>query len=248
MGQQRTRGAPRGSTDTAQSWSSSVVQDRRWRKRLDRLTDQTTPPAERIRLARKVLRDGNDLAACVLFHTWRSEDQGTAEHPLRAVAGPMRVRARRILSRPSRAAGRDHREAAGVLRLAPQPRDAKLLLERLEDIHDEDTRTDLLFALTSLHGLPELDGLEEALAALVTSAPSATHPRLAAFIATSPAPSAVALLQRAAAHHTGHRDRWPYLVALLERAPQIGLPLAVAHRDSLPLGDPRRAAVDARLT
>ncbi|MFT5458972.1 MAG: hypothetical protein ACI9K2_005482, partial [Myxococcota bacterium] len=212
-------------------WDSTVLQDARWRKRLERLDDASVTGAERVRLARKVLRDGNDLAVCLLFHTFRNEDRGTAEHPLRAVLGPMRVRARRILSRPSRLRGRDHREAAAVLRHAPQTRDVALIAARLSEPLPADTRLDLVIAIGAMDDPPADTTLVTALRAEITGDQAELHPHIAQFLRGWSAADATVLLREAVAHHHGHQERWPYLSALLHRDSTCR-GLVEAHRDS----------------
>lgn len=115
-------------------WDSSEVQHKRQRRAVERLLTEATAAADRQRLARKLLRDGNDVVACIVMAAFDAGSAG-AEHgainPLEPLLGGLRVRALRVLRGPSRQQGRDHRQALAMLRHAPKVTDLPLVLGAL---------------------------------------------------------------------------------------------------------------------
>lgn len=221
------------STD-ALSWNSAHLQDKRWRRAVEQLQAPTTPRTQRLKAARKILRDGNDLACCMLFSVCRAADpaaEWASHHPFDAVRGAIRFRALRILGRPSRLHGRDHEEAAQLLPWIIKPRDQVILYRQLQ------TRSlsRLLPALRALgRVIDQLDPFDADLLAEIsalvddTDQPAAVHGALAGVLSQWPSEDAVGLLERGTAF-AAHTHRWPYLSVLVSRVPALGRPLAEAH-------------------
>ena len=229
-------------------WDSGLLQDPRWRKLIEQLAERSRPPAERLRLAKKLLRDGNDLACCMLFAIYRAEAPqrgwGSA-NPLDPALGAMRFRALRILGTPSRLQGRDHRAAAQLLPWIAKARD-RTLFARLLQAHPDDPRL-LQPALEAIARLaPELaqepddpDGLYPLLVGLSDHAALSAddHQRVADALAAWPAPDRLDTLHAAASREAlGPSARWPYLRALHALAPERAAPLLRALRDTLGRG------------
>lgn len=121
-------------------WDSAEVQHPRWRKALERLVAPTTPGPERLRLARKLLRDGSDPVACMVMSAFRAgcvEARFGQANPLEPAYAALRVRALRMLRQDSRQQGRDHREALALLAWAPQAPDLPLVLAVLRERRDD---------------------------------------------------------------------------------------------------------------
>lgn len=215
-------------------WNSAHLQDKRWRRAVEQLQAPTTAPAHRLKAARKILRDGNDLACCMLFSVCRAADPAAEwgrHHPFDAVRGAVRFRALRILGRPSKLQDRDHEEAAQLLPWIVKPRDQVILTRQLR------TRSlsRLLPALQALHRVVnQLDPMDAALRAelhaLVSDGgqPASVHHALAAVLSHWSASEALQLLEHGTAF-AAHTHRWPYLSVLVQRAPALGRPLAEAH-------------------
>ncbi len=115
------------------TWDSEIVRDPRWRKIIE--TINTGGPAqERLQLARKVLRDGNDVTRSMLFEIFLREQMDTrwgTENPFEPALGAMRVQAIHILHGEGGPGGRYHATAMDLLAFAPKPRDIDLLLNHL---------------------------------------------------------------------------------------------------------------------
>lgn len=216
------------------SWDSAQLQDKRWRRAVELLQDPSVPNAQHLKAARKLLRDGSDLACCMLFRVCQDRDPARAWnhlHPLDAVRGAVRFRALRILGRPSKLQGRDHHEAAQLLPWIAKPRDQVIFLRQLQTGLPDRIRPTLGALGRVAPALEALDpDLCDALAALVASGEHAAE--VAAFLAAWPDPRACGLLQQGAAH-AEHVTRWPYIAALLRCDPAQGRDLAAAHRDRL---------------
>lgn len=71
------------------TWDSELVRDPRWRKIIETI-DTGGPAQERLQLARKVLRDGNDVTRSMLFEIFLREQMDTrwgAENPFEPALG-----------------------------------------------------------------------------------------------------------------------------------------------------------------
>lgn len=223
---------------STRDWDSAQLQDRRWRRAVEQLSNPAVPTAQRVKAARKILRDGSDLACCMLFSACRAADPaGTwgEQHPFSSVRGAVRFRALRILGRPSKLQGRDHHVAAQLLPWIAKPRDQVILTRQLETRLSEHERP----ALTALARIiDDIDDIDEALLATISERvrdpdqPSTTHAALAQVLAAWPDERALTLLRDGAAH-PDHVQRWPYIAALLARSPEEGRALATDHRDRL---------------
>lgn len=111
-------------------WDSDEVQHDKTRKALLRLVAPQTRDKDRLRLARRLLRDAPDLVACMVMSAFRAQaDQ--PDPPLAPVLPALRFRARRILAGESRQQGRDHREALALLVHAPHVSDLPTVLDHL---------------------------------------------------------------------------------------------------------------------
>lgn len=113
-------------------WASEQIQHARTRKKLEQVCDEQTEPALRERLTRQLLRDGNDLVACMIMAAWQSrcpDRRWGLKNFFDRFIGPMRARAARILRGPSRwYEGLDHSLCLQVLTWNQRRRDFDILL------------------------------------------------------------------------------------------------------------------------
>lgn len=123
----------------AGDWNSGEIQHPKWRKSIEQVAGVhavSLSPQQRLRLARKLLRDGNDLVACLVMCVFQDQ-LIDAEHGAINVFEPLlpalRARALRILRRESRQRGRDHLEALRIVALAPALVDLPLLERIVSD-------------------------------------------------------------------------------------------------------------------
>lgn len=233
-------------------WRSEQLQDKRWRRAVESLTNPTLPQPQRLKAARKILRDGNDLACCMLFsvcQTHAPNGQWGHQHPYDAIRGAVRFRALRILGQPSRHQGRDHHAAALLLPWIIKPRD-HVIVHRLLQTNHEALMLPALHALGRVISAVDMSqtALPDTLRMLVEDEQlsAAVHTALAQALSQWTSPAAQTLLAQGAAHHA-HVLRWPHLEMLLQRAPDIGGPLAAAHLESLGVHHIHAADVRAAL-
>lgn len=103
---------------------------------LGEIRASTTPVDEKLRLARKVLKSGNDGAIRELFacyQQWQADTRWGASNPLVELLGPLRVQAIRILNGPPEPDGSFHEAALTVLWHAAKPSDVPMLTRLLEN-------------------------------------------------------------------------------------------------------------------
>ncbi len=200
------------------------------------LEASTTPDDEKLRLARAVLKSGNDgaireLFAC--FRRWQADTRWGVSNPLAALLGPLRVQAVRILEGPPGPGGSLHEEALAVLWHAAKPSDVPLLTRLLKDAGASASTTSLHAIAQALDGCTEVHlDLVEALERHAVTSPSLGDSTdavnaLGAYLV----PEATAALERLALHPDDWRragaiaqlvlrdvDRYvPEAQALLER-------------------------------
>ncbi|MEL6344622.1 MAG: hypothetical protein AAFV53_16015 [Myxococcota bacterium] len=211
------------------TWGPDAIQDRRWRRVVADVADRQRPMPSRIKSARKILRDGNDLLCCVFFNICRIElpnQPFTPAHPFAPVLGAMRFRALRILGRPSKLQRRDYLEATAILPWVIKPRDTEILARFLIDPKTSVAElTSVLDAfLRIVDGLP-MD--ERILNATVNRAqdvalPAPIHERLSQILQRWEGPRRSAVLRGLAERAVSLGQRWPYLRAFAQVAPDEG--------------------------
>lgn len=111
-------------------WDSAMLQAPRWRAMIERIDAGDTPTDARLRLARRVLRDGDDIAACLVMAAWQHrcpDRRWGLQNPFDQLIGPMRARAARALLRRPLPPHNLHSVALQVLAWQPRRRDVPIL-------------------------------------------------------------------------------------------------------------------------
>ena len=237
-------------------WDSDHIRDPRWRKIIEKI-DTAGPAHERLQLARKVLRDGNDVTRSMLFEIFLREQMDTRwgddRNPFAPVLGAMRVQAIHILHGKPGPEGRYHEVAMELLSFAPKPRDIDLLLHHLRG-----PAVPRSLRAAALAALPRITkGLWPAqIDALLTWAEGAVLDptldgnellNLSVTLADSPDPRAADLLERAIlARPTSDAAGW-FATALVRRDRARWRPLGEQIAAAMPTNTFARSSLRAEL-
>lgn len=237
------------------AWDSEVVRDPRWRRIIETI-NTAGPAAERVRLARKVLRDGNDVTRTMLFEIFLREQMDTrwgVENPFVPVLGAMRVQAIHILHGEGGPGGRYHMTAMELLSCAPKPRDIDLLLKHLRRAGPSGVRPAALSSLARItKGLwpAQIDDLlawAEGAVLDPTLDGNELHD-LAIALSDCPDPRAADLLERAVAARPASDAAACFAMGLVYRDPTRWRPLGEQVAAAMPTptaaGIMLRAALD----